>query len=205
MQEVEEVHDTALRLVSAEPAGFGISVIFHVLPFHDSASGTSVPEALEVSPTVIHTFDEAQEIPLRTAGRAPVMFGVTRSFQEMPFHCSANVGPKSKSTGALHPTAMHAAEDERHETPWRMLTLSPPLGVGVIFHFDPFHTSPRVASKAELEGSSPTAVQDFDDLQDTASRPLPVARPPLGTALGWTFQVLPVETSTSGTEVPEWS
>jgi hypothetical protein len=99
---------------------------------------------------------------------------------------------------------MHAAEDERHETPWRMLTLSPPRGVGVIFHFDPFHTSPRVASKTELEGCSPTAVRDFDDLQGTARSTLPVAPPPLGTALRWTLQVLPVETSTSGTVVPEW-
>jgi hypothetical protein len=203
VQEADEVHDTALRLVSAEPAGFGIGVIFHVLPFHDSASGTSVPDALEVSPTVMHTCDEAQEIPLRTAGRAPVMFRVTWSFQETPFHSSANVGPKSKSTGELHPTAMHAADDERHETPSRMLTLSPPPGVDVIFHVDPFHTSPRVAEKTELEGCSPTAIQALGDLQETARRRLPVAPASLGTALGWTLQVVPVETSTSGTVVPE--
>ena len=102
------------------------------------------------------------------AERAPVMFGVTRSFQLMPFHSSANVEPKSKSDRALHPTVMHAAEDGRHETACRMLTLSALLGVEVIFHVEPFHTSARVASKTDLEGCDPTAVQDLGELQDTA-------------------------------------
>jgi hypothetical protein len=96
---------------------------------------------------------------------------------------------------------MQSADDERHETPPRILRVSPPSGVDVIFHVDPFDASPRVASTTELEDCSPTAVQALVDVHETARRKLPVAS--AGTALGWTLQVVPVETSTSGTVVRE--
>ena len=58
---VDEGHDTPDKTLDVAPAGWGLASTFHFLPFHNSASVTSSPLPLWVSPTAVHADAEAQE------------------------------------------------------------------------------------------------------------------------------------------------
>lgn len=82
MQDVVDGHETLSSAVDTEPAGVAGVISDHPLPFHFCAVGL-----LEISPTVTHEVDEAQDtprialLPLPSAGGGWIDHAV-------PFHVS---------------------------------------------------------------------------------------------------------------------
>src|SRR5690242_5486575 len=61
------------------------------VPFHRSASGTTLLDALTKSPTAVQASAAVHETPPRNPLRPPLGIGVFLMVQDVPSHCSAQV------------------------------------------------------------------------------------------------------------------
>src|SRR6185437_3174357 len=111
--------------MSCFPAGFGVGVIFQILPFQTSARVRSLPDFV-TSPAATHDVFEAHE----TASRKPLLIsagaGVFWIAQPSPFQCSA-IGTWLTPFDWL-PTASQEAAAE-HEIPLMFVL----FGLGMIW------------------------------------------------------------------------
>jgi len=123
---------------------------------------------------------DAQATLARTTMGAPEGLGVGWMRHLNPFHRSASVLPPP-----VWPTAVQA-EDEVHETPFRMPPLGG-LGVARMRHRAPVRCSASVLPFAV----APTATHADLDVQNTLFR----APPPGGLGIGWMLQALPFHRS----------
>jgi hypothetical protein len=82
---VAELHDTLSRMVGRSPRTSGVAWIDHVLPFHRSASESSLP----LFPTAVQALAEVHETPLNLPPNLGL--GVAWIDHVLPFHASARV------------------------------------------------------------------------------------------------------------------
>ena len=144
-------------------AGSGRVFGVHVPLPSRSASGRAGPSPVRYEPTAVHVAFPAQEIPVSSPNVPPAGTGTGISFQEVPFHDSAN-GPS-----LVLPTAKQSAEDGQ-DTPAKLCTPSGGLGVCWTVQRVPFQCSASVMTPtAPPPSASPTAVQLFGESQETAS------------------------------------
>src|SRR5215467_9314403 len=164
------------------------------VPFHRSASGTPLLEALTKSPTAVQAFAAVHETPPRKALRPPLGVGVFLTVQDVPSHCSAQVPVSSE------PTAWHAVADVQ-DTPFSC-GMWAPVGTGVwlITQLVPFQCSANGIWLPEPSSDRPTAMQLFTDGQDTLIRKLLVT--PVGLGVVWAVQLVPSQRRASVTMDP---
>jgi hypothetical protein len=118
VQDLTEVHDTAVRLLEPErPAGLGTGWMAHLLPFQRSASGSREPPAVNC-PTAVHALADVQDTPASALAVPPAGSWVRCTDHFLPFQCSASVPSRPL------PTAVHARADV-HDTADKL----PPPGV----------------------------------------------------------------------------
>jgi hypothetical protein len=91
VQAVEDVHDTACKTVTCAPAGLGVVLIVHSVPFQLSANVTNLPELFTAYPAATHEVDEMHDTPDNTLVVAPLGFGVDWTTHSVPFQRSASV------------------------------------------------------------------------------------------------------------------
>lgn len=101
---------------------------------------------------------------------------------DVPSQCSASVfsAPVDGSSSAI-PTAVHAVADAQ-ETPAKGLPSVPSLGEDWMAHRCPFQCSTSVSEPMPEMSASPTAVHFLAEVQETPSRPAPMA--PAGSGKG---------------------
>lgn len=87
----DDGHATALRKLSATPAGFGMRSIRQRRPFHRSANVVGLPEPPAAVPTAVHAERALHATPSRLDTRAPAGFGVAWTRHPVPSHRSAKV------------------------------------------------------------------------------------------------------------------
>src|SRR5262249_36999710 len=155
--------ETPARRPLVPVAGSGRACGVHVPLRSCSASGRPTPLAVMYEPTAVHVAFPAQETPVSSPNVPPAGSGTGNSFQETPFHDSAN------RPSLVLPTAKQSAEDGQ-ENPAKGCTPSGGLGVCWIVQVVPFQCSASVMTPtAPFPSASPTAVQLFGESQETAS------------------------------------
>lgn len=115
---LELMEQDTLESSLVPPEGTAVFCTVQLFPFHRSASGTMLLEALTKSPTAVQALAAVQETPARWVPRPPVGVGVVWILQEVPFHTSAHVWVSSD------PTASHEVE-EVHDTALSWLVVEP--------------------------------------------------------------------------------
>src|SRR6516162_546741 len=176
------------------PDGAGTFCTAQFVPFHRSASGTPLFEALTKSPTAVQAFAAVHDTPPRKALRPPLGVGVFSIVQDVPSHCSAQVPVLSE------PVAWHAVADVQ-DTPLSCGIWAPAgTGVFLITHEVPFQCSAKGIWLPEPSSDRPTAMQLFTDGQDTLIRKLLVT--PVGLGVDWAVQVVPFQRRASVTMDP---
>src|SRR6516225_492116 len=122
------VHETSLRKLNRDPAGFGVGVMCQLRPFHCSARVSPAPALVSRPPTAVHDDGDAQDTAARRLCRAPGGLGIDWMRQALPFHRSASVSC-APDPAKNSPTAVHA-EPDGHDTPLSALAAAP-RGFGV--------------------------------------------------------------------------
>lgn len=115
VQAVGDMHDTALRLVSAAAVEVGVVWIDQPTPSHCSASVKRVPERLSDDPTALHAVVDAHDTPDNMLSLTPGGVGVVWIDQPTPSHRSTNAAPLP-ALSTKDPTAVQAVDDV-HDTP----------------------------------------------------------------------------------------
>ena len=90
-QFVADVQATSFRTLLVAPAGFGVAVTAHVLPFHFSARVTSLPEEFLSSPTAMQPPAVQHETPISVSPVEPAGLGVVLIDQPPAVRASARV------------------------------------------------------------------------------------------------------------------
>jgi hypothetical protein len=176
VHDISEAHDTPANWPYVAPAGFGVRSIDHLVPFHRSASITSLLARLAKyqNPTAIQDFGDAHDTPTSWLLVAPAGFGVRSIDQLLPSHRSANVASVF-ARSVRNPTAVQDFL-EKHDTPRRLLLVAPAgFGVRSIDQLAPFHRCARVTSVPDRLIENPTAIQDRRDTHDAPASSLLVA------------------------------
>ena len=86
MQAFADEQDTAIRMMSLVPDGFGVGWTTHFTPFQCSAS---VP--LRSCPTAVQALADEQDTPYRALSLEPGGFGVGWTTHFTPFQRSASI------------------------------------------------------------------------------------------------------------------
>jgi hypothetical protein len=157
-----------------------------LLPFHTSARVAKLGLVNEL-PTASQELADVHETPASWLLAAPLTLAVDWMDQLLPFHTSASVVVVEPVVDS--PTASQALADVQ-ETPLSELLVAP-LGLGVDWmdQLLPFHTSASVCV-VELGVAWPTASQKLADVHEMV-----LSRPPPGSGMVTTVQVLPLRTS----------
>lgn len=190
---VPDEHFTPYRL-PVWPAGFGTDSIFHAVPFQRSASAPTRIAVLMV-PTAVQALADVHDTLCRPAASVSAGLGVCWIFQLEPFQRSANGRSVSKLVSYV-PTAIQFVAVV-HAIPSKRLICGLGLGVDWTFQLLPFQRSASVRPRPSLS-NLPTAVQAVADVQLTPSSSAEVV--PVGTEVGWIFQLVPFHRSASGSE-----
>src|SRR6516225_634252 len=167
------VHETSLRKLNRDPAGFGVGVMCQLRPFHCSARGSPAPALVSRPPTAVHDDGDAQATAARKLCRAPGGLGMEWMAHLLPSQRSARVSSAPDLTKNC-PTAVHADPDG-HDTPLRALAAAPEgFGVDWTVQTPPLRRSASVTPSPDCLTCKPTAVHAEVVGQDTAwSKPFP--------------------------------
>jgi hypothetical protein len=179
------------------PAEVGVFWIFHLDPFHSSASGTALtPELSPFEPTASQNPEAAgtHETEVRALATAPGAAAACCSDHELPFQASARVTCgvwdvfAEKSPPASHAVALP------QDTPARLAKAAPAGFGGVCDDQElPFHVAPKPKVAPELVLYEPTAAQKAAVTQDIPLRPKNVD--PAGAGTGCAVQDDPFHSS----------
>src|SRR5205807_662401 len=129
-----EIHDTPKRRLEMD-ATRGLGRMNHLVPSQDSINAWS-PPPLKYEPTAMQSVAETQETPWRTLSPLPVWSGGGTADHWVPFQASARAW-SGKERSRVEPTAVHELA-EMQDTPKRLLSPVPTLGLGTIDHAVPF-------------------------------------------------------------------
>ena len=169
VQAVVDAQEIADRYALDAPAGLGVALMLHELPFHDSARVVRVVVPLD-SPAAMHEVEEKHETPDNEALR-PAGLGEAWTVQAVPFHASTRVADIKVMLSVVDPTAVQA-DAAVHATPDNE-SFEVPVGLGVAWMFQvvPFHDSASVVELwVELSDAEPTAVHAVAEAHDTEFR-----------------------------------
>ena len=115
-----DAHDTLIRKLCTAPAGLGVDCTVQLVPFHRSASETSVDPPPTASPTAVQAFAPLQDTPDRTLFEA---LGVVPTIQFLPFQVSTTAS-KTLPLCSSPPTAAQKFTNGQ-ETVCRLLAIAP--------------------------------------------------------------------------------
>ena len=154
VQDLVDAHDTATSWLLVAPARCGVRWIDQLVPFHRSASVSSLFARSVKNPTAVQDLADAHDTARRLLLVAPAGFGVRWIDQLVPFHRSASV-MLVPAWLVENPTAVQDLGDA-HDTPGR--SLYTPAGLGVCCTIQPEAAAPVaiVSHSASVTHHTPT-------------------------------------------------
>jgi hypothetical protein len=201
VQAEAELQDTALSTMSVAPAGFGVTWVAQVVPFHTSTSVTlELCRLLPLNPTAVQAVAELHDTAFSWLARAPEALGIDWTAHAVPFQSSA----KATTLPLLltnSPTDVQAVTEVHDTAASTLAKARAGLGVRWIVHVLPLYTSPTTTGRSGTPSENPTATHAMGDLHETAVNVL--RRAPVGSGVAWTVQLPPRSASTNVTWSPE--